>query len=475
MLRQFAWLLAVLSVIAGCKTSRQIRDPEYAQLDRSVRRASYIAAPEVEAVAPSMESLEGAHPVETYVQVALSQNPEVQAARKRVEAAAYRVPVAASLPDPTLNLTLQPQPVQTAAGKQELILAANQQVPWFGKLATQADVASAATDVARANLAATELSVITKVKKAYYELHYLQQAISVTESEKNLFDEIRGVAISRYQSNQTNQQDVLRSDLEIASVENDLIKLKQRLRVTQTQLAQLLHVAPQSNLRVMEELPQQSPPQDLERLQQTAVAARPELHAKLAAIRRDQHAVALARLDYKPNLTFGFSWIDVADQGISAAANGEDAFLITTGVNLPIYKKRLNASVKAAEAKAVSTAREYDSLRDNTLAKVTELLTQAHSQQELRLIYEQDILPKARQTVEVSIRAYNVGEVDFLMLLDNWRQHVRHELSYLRLDTSLRQSIVDLEQAVGGMISQPLEPMSDLNDVEILPPTPAEF
>ena len=158
MLRQFAWLLAVLSVIAGCKTSRQIRDPEYAQLDRSVRRASYIAAPEVEAVAPSMESLRGAHPVETYVQVALSQNPDVQAARKRVEAAAYRVPVAASLPDPTLNLTLQPQPVQTAAGKQELILAANQQVPWFCKLATQADVASAATDVPRANLAATELS-----------------------------------------------------------------------------------------------------------------------------------------------------------------------------------------------------------------------------------------------------------------------------------------------------------------------------
>ena len=327
---------------------------------------------------------------------------------------------------------------------------------------------------ASAPLAATELSVITKVKKAYYELHYLQQAISVTESEQNLFDEIRGVAISRYQSNQTNQQDVLRSDLEIASIDNDLIQLKQRLRAAQAQLARLLHVAPQSDLRVMEKLPQQSPPQDLEQLQRTAVAARPELHAQLAAICRDQHAVALARLDYKPNLTFGFSWIDVADEGVSPVANGEDAFLITTGVNLPIYKKRLNASVKAAEAKAVSTAREYDSLRDNTLAEVTELLTQAHSQQDLRVIYEQDILPKARQTVEVSIRAYNVGEVDFLMLLDNWRQHVRHELNYLRLDTSLRQSIAGLEQAVGGMILEPLEPMPEPNDVETLPPTPSE-
>ena len=44
-------------------------------------------------------------------------------------------------------------------------------------------------------------------------------------------------------------------------------------------------------------------------------------------------------------------------------ANGRDAFLLTAGVNLPIYHKRLDSSVRSVEAKAVSTAREYDSLR----------------------------------------------------------------------------------------------------------------
>ena len=49
---------------------------------------------------PVATDLEGPHPVHEYIAFALQQNPEVQAARKRVEAFAYQVPVAASLPDP---------------------------------------------------------------------------------------------------------------------------------------------------------------------------------------------------------------------------------------------------------------------------------------------------------------------------------------------------------------------------------------
>ena len=65
-------------------------------------------------------------------------------------------------------------------------------------------------------------------------------------------------------------------------------------------------------------------------------------------------------------------------------------------------------------------------------------------------LFEEDILPKARQTLQVSSRAYNVGEVDFLQLIDNWRQLLRYEVNYRRLEANLRQSLADLEQAVGG-------------------------
>jgi outer membrane protein TolC len=411
--------------------------------------------------------LEGPHPVEEYIQFALGQNPDIHAARKRMEAFAHQVPVAASLQDPMLGMTFFPEQVQTAAGQQEFALNVSQKLPWHGKLDTRADVAESQTNIARAQLAAVELATIEQVKRAYYELYFIQQAIAVTEAEQSLLGEIRDVANTRYIAVQTSQQDVLRAELEIFNVENELIRLRQRLESAQARLARVLHITPQTKVRALDRVQPEQVPEDLEWLQRQAVAARPELHAQLAALERDQQAVALARLDYMPDVTLGAGWIDVATAGISPVANGRDSFLITTGVNLPIYRKRLDSSVRSAEAKAVSTARAYDSLRDATLEEVMDLFAQAQSQQDLLTLFRIDILPKAQQTLEVSSRAYRAGEVDFLQLIDNWRQLLRYEISYRRLEASLRQTLAELERVVGGFTGPTAEAVP-------IPPSPIQ-
>ena len=293
-------------LIAGCHSAHRTWDSEYAQVSRAVERA--VCAPmdlSTEVVNPVLAELEGPHAVEQYIQFALQQNPEIQAARKRVESLAHQVPVAASLQDPMWNLTVQPEQVQTAAGQQEMILAANQKVPWFGKLDTQANVAEAQTNVARAHLAATELATIAQVKRAYFELYFIQQAIAITQQEQRLLADIRDVANARYRSGGTSQQDVLRAELEISNLQNELIRLQQQLDSGQARLASLLHVAPQTRVLALDELPPEDVPKNLEFLQACAIQARPELHSKLAEIERDQLALELAHLEYKPDLTFG--------------------------------------------------------------------------------------------------------------------------------------------------------------------------
>ncbi len=374
-------VVAAVVVVTGCRTAKQIRDPEYARVSSAVQQAWSAPQNAVVATAPVFEELAGPHPVEVYIQAALSQNPDIQSARKTMEALAHQVPVAASLPDPMLNVTALPEPVQTAAGQQELIVAANQKFLLFGKLDSRANLAESRTNIARAQLAAVELATIAKVKRAYYELYFIQQATVVTEAEQRLLVEIREVANTRYKAGRTSQQDVLRADLEISNVENELIQLRQRLESGQARLARLLHIAPQTQVAALDSLRQEQAPRDLELLQQQAVTARPELHAKLAAVRRDRSAVNLARLDYKPDVTLGLSWIDVANAGISPVTNGRDSFLLSAGVNLPIYRKRLDSSIRSAEAKVVSTVREYDSLRDGTLEEVTDLFANARSQE----------------------------------------------------------------------------------------------
>ena len=442
--------IGLLVLLAGCKTGQHVRDPEYAHLSRAAYRASITPVAAEAIVAPVMRHLEGPQPVEAYIRFALEQNPQVQASRKRLESLAHKVPVAASLADPMLTLTAQPAPVQTAAGEQQFVLSASQKFPWAGKLDAQAAVAEAQTNVARAELAAVELATIANVKRAYYELYFLQQAIEVTEAEQQLLIDIRDVANVRYKAGRTSQQDVLRADVEISNVENELIQLRQQIASGRARVARLLHVSPQTQLQALTLLPDEQIPHSLELLQQQAVVARPELHAALAAVLRDQYSANLARLEYKPDVTLGFSWIDVADRGLAMSANGEDALLLTAGINLPVYRKRLDSSVRSAEASAVSSARAYDAMRDMTLEEVTDLFARVHSQQNMLTLFKDDILPKARQTLQVSSQAYNVGEVDFLQLIDNWRQLLRYEVNYRRLEANLRQSLAELEQVVGG-------------------------
>ena len=78
--------------------------------------------------------------------------------------------------------------------------------------------------------------------------------------------------------------------------------------------------------------------------------------------------------------------------------------------------------MREAETRVVASARQYDSLRDQTQEDVKDLFAQIHSQQELLRLLREEIVPKAEQTFEVSLRAYEVGEVTFLQQVDNWRQ-----------------------------------------------------
>jgi len=70
-------------------------------------------------------------------------------------------------------------------------------------------------------------------------------------------------------------------------------------------------------------------------------------------------------------------------------------------------------------------------------------------------LFHDDIIPKADQTLRASLSAYEVGKTDFLQLIDNWRQLLRFQIMYQRLESQLRQTLATLDRVVGGEL--PLE------------------
>lgn len=437
----------------------------------------------MEAVPPTAPDLGGPQPVEVYIRYALSQNPDIEAARKRVDAAAYRVPQAASLDDPMVSVMgwpFYPNVPQTASGRATAKIAVSQKVPWFDKLRTQATLAEEGTNVMRAQLAAVELAVVEQVKRAYYELYFVQQAIRVTDEDRRLLLRFLPIADSRYRTGQTSQQDFLRAEVEVFNIDNQLIRLGQQLDSSQARMARLLHVSPETRIRAVAQIAHEQLPHELDRLYRQAVATRPELHAQLAAVRRDRQGVELARLAYYPDFNFVVDWAEMTTAGAMApSADGLDDVGISMMFNVPVYRKRLRAGVREAESRVVSSAREYDSLRDQTLEEVKDLYTQAVSQYELVKLFRDDIIPKSQQTLEVSQAAYQVGDVDFLQLIDNWQQLLRFQIAYHRLESQLQQTLAALEKVVGGQLQtivpadQIPAPLPPGNGLPVPPATPA--
>jgi outer membrane protein TolC len=124
--------------------------------------------------------------------------------------------------------------------------------------------------------------------------------------------------------------------------------------------------------------------------------------------------------------------------------------LIGATVNLPIYRKRLNAGVREAETRAVASARQYDSVKDQAAEEVKDLFSQAKSQEELLRLFRDEIIPKAQQTLDQSLREYQVAEVDFLQLIDNWRQLLRFHVAEKQLEAQLRQTLASLARVIGS-------------------------
>ena len=98
-----------------------------------------------------------------------------------------------------------------------------------------------------------------------------------------------------------------------------------------------LHLSPETPVRALDDLPAEQIPEDIHRLYEQAIAARPELHAQLADVMRQQRNVDLARLDYLPDIRLSGMWMGMGmvmpNHGMNGPPDTGNAFMLGGGVS----------------------------------------------------------------------------------------------------------------------------------------------
>src|ERR1700733_13096547 len=187
----------------------------------------------------------------------IQNNPEIQAARARFEAATKRPSQAGTLPEPTASITNfgvgHPFSRPNASEFAYQGFGVSQEFPFPGKLALASEEAKREAESEEQNYRSVVVDVTARLKVAYYEWLNVQKAIELTHRNADLLGRFEEIARNRYTVGKGLQQDVLKAQLEVSSLEREIVMLDEKRQRAEAEIAALLAV-PGVSLRAPAEI-----------------------------------------------------------------------------------------------------------------------------------------------------------------------------------------------------------------------------
>jgi cobalt-zinc-cadmium efflux system outer membrane protein len=375
-------------------------------------------------------------------------NPAIAAARDQWRAAQEKIPQQRAFPDPMAGFVTMPVELQTRSGPVKAKYSISQKFPFFGKRGLKGTMAEQEALIAEQSYRSKSLDVYAQVAGAYYDLYFLDQSVKVNE---DLADQIRHfarVAERKFVVGKQSQASVFRAQVELARILNDLITLRQERMSTLARLNALLSRPPRTPA-----IPQtpSHPPWTLtaEALQPIALDNRPEMRAAQSLVSRSKAEQSLVGRDFFPDLTIGYERTVIGAGTTNTSFDGRDAQGVSFQFNLPIWYNRLVPQSREAAFHRQSSQSLLEDWKNRTLYEVEDKVVKVETAHRLLALYEDTILPQAKQALNSSQKGYESDEVGFLELLDSVRSLLKFEQDYSRYQADYAQRRIDLERVIG--------------------------
>ena len=412
------------------------------------------------ALAMAVTAQEPIEPAELTVELAVDaaerDNPGLAEMRSRYRAMAEIPSQVGTLPDPVLSLGALNLPLDTFNRDQEAMtqmqIGFSQVFPFPGKLGLREEAAGFEAQAAYFSVDEMRLQLINRVVNKWWQVYYLDRAIDTIDSNHLLLEQFIEIARSKYETGTGLQQDVLLAQLELSKLIDQAIQVESLRRNQVIRLNVLMDRAPQSVVLLPESvsvvLPEILAEDELYRL---AEVARPLLKNLEQTVEAANSRLDLARRDYYPDFSVGVTYGNRAGRNAPFVGGSRSDFLsFMVGVKIPLYIGRKQS--RAVSQRSSEVQKQRYALRDEknqVKADISSAVTDYRRAQAQLSLFEDGIVPQARQTVQSMLAGYQVSEVDFLNLVRSQVTLFNYELQYWKALTEAKQALSWLQASVG--------------------------
>ena len=358
------------------------------------------------------------------IDMTVERNPRLAQVGWAVETARGRALQAGLYPNPTLSVSGDelgdaqgPGGIWTAPYFQQEIVTAD-------KLGLSRAAALKEVDQAALSVASERYRLFTDVRQNYWEVVTLQRRAAI-------LGDLIGLAEQSVENAEKLRKAKLGSDLDVVQLEVDLERYRAELdATTQTlpaafrRLAASVGVEGLPNAAVAGDLDMPLPEYDLERVRVYVVSIHPDIRAAQVGYERAQLVLRRATVEPIPNVTVGAGYV-------RQNQNRSSDWVIAASIPVPLWNRN-QGNILAAKAQVGEAVNQVGRVQNDLVGRLATAFAGYAASKQRAEKYKAAILPKAEATYQLSLKAYQGGQFEYLRVLQAQRSVAEARLEYVR-------------------------------------------
>jgi outer membrane protein TolC len=400
----------------------------------------------------AIDSRTVSEPIETLESLevlALTNNPTLRRMQQEAAAEWAQTGYVSKLPDPTISSMFYLPPMNYDPDRLVAELQVMQMIPWIGRLKAEAQKAHLEALASENTFLAERLRVVAEVRMNWYRLYVLDKQIETTEADQAQLESLIKTANARVATGDAQPGDVLMGTLELSSLQEQLLTYRQELVSTSVELNRLAGRDVRVPIRPPKAIRAEFPSWDHDFLSSIAMNAQPDLNAARLRTAATRWGIEVARLKRRPDVTISGGWMAMDAPGAMMPGAGADSWSLGFSTNLPIYHRKYDAMTSEASREHFAAHASEEEVAQRLDATLRDLWARAVAAQQTIELYENTILPQARQTFEANQKSLINNTVTFDRVIRDYRTLLNLELGYHKALGQLATTLARIRQAAG--------------------------
>jgi cobalt-zinc-cadmium efflux system outer membrane protein len=369
-----------------------------------------------------------AQQLQSYIQEAESNNPEIQAFELRYNLAEEKINETNWLPNTEVTAGYFVSEPETRVGPQRARIGVKQMLPWFGTITARENYATSLADAEYVEITIAKRKLALSVAQSYYRLYAIRAKEAVLDENIQLLQTYERLALTSVEVGKASAVDVLRLQIRQNELEQQKEQLKEEFTAEQTTFNKLLN---RDSIVTVDVVPEMEIPQHDPFINNESLSLNPELLKYDKVYESVAQSELLNQKESAPMIGFGLDYVAVSERPeMDFSDNGKDILMPMVSVSIPIFNNRYKSISKQNELRQ----QEIETQREQRLNVLESAFAKAQSQRnQARISYNTQVrnLKQAQDAEEILVKNYETGTIDFNDVLDIQELQLKFQMNQI--------------------------------------------